>query len=239
MLPNAIYVPIKFEILLLLKYKRVAKRKLQRFTEIGTFKNVKQLEEGKPFKGKWAKDFFANDKPIVLELACGKGEYSVNLAKKFPDKNFIGIDYKGNRLWVGAKQAIDENIENVGFLRIQIQQILDYFEVGEIEEIWITFPDPQAQSPLERKRLSNPDFLSKYRTILKQEGIMHLKTDNDGFYNYTLEKIADLKLNILQQTNHVYRDFYADEILSIKTHYERIYLQKGKNINYVKFKFDG
>lgn len=217
----------------------MAKRKLQRFTEIGLFKNVKELEEGKVFKGKWAKDFFRNDKPIVLELACGKGEYSVNLAKKFPDKNFLGIDYKGNRLWVGAKQAIDENTENVGFLRIQIQHILEFFEADEIDEIWITFPDPQAQSPLERKRLTNSDFLNKYKTVLKPNGILNLKTDNDGFYEYTLEKIAELKLPIIQQTDHVYRDFYNDEILSIKTHYEKIYLQKGKNINYVKFRFNG
>lgn len=217
----------------------MAKRKLQRFTEIGTFKNVKQLEEGKAFKGKWAKDFFLNDNPIILELACGKGEYSVNLAKKFTDKNFIGIDYKGNRLWVGAKQAIDDEVDNVGFLRIQIQQILDYFEAGEIDEIWLTFPDPQAQSPLERKRLSNLDFLNKYKTVLKPGGIMHLKTDNDGFYAYTLEKIAELNLTIIQQTDDVYRDFYNNELLSIKTHYEKIYLQKGKSINYVKFKFNG
>jgi tRNA (guanine-N7-)-methyltransferase len=217
----------------------VAKRKLQRFTEIGTFNNVKQLEEGKPFKGNWGKDFFKNPNPIILELACGKGEYSVNLAKKFPDKNFIGIDYKGNRLWVGAKMAIDEGLDNVGFLRIQIQNLLDYFEVDEIDEIWLTFPDPQAQSPLERKRLTNPTFLGKYKTVLKPGGIMHLKTDNDGFYDYTLEKITELNIPALQQTTNVYRDHHSDEILSIKTHYERIYLQKGKNINYVKFQFNG
>lgn len=217
----------------------MAKRKLQRFTEIGTFSNVKQLEEGKPLKGLWAKEFFKNDKPIVIELACGKGEYSVNLARKFPEKNFIGIDYKGNRLWVGAKMAIDEELNNVGFLRIQIQNIMDYFEVGEIDEIWLTFPDPQAQSPLERKRLTNPMFLGKYKTVLKSDGLMHLKTDNDGFYEYTLEKIEELKLPVLQQTTNVYTDFPNDEILSIKTHYERLYLQKGKNINYLNFKFVG
>jgi tRNA (guanine-N7-)-methyltransferase len=219
------------------KFKELAKRKLQRFAEIGTFNNVKQLDEGKVFKGEWAKSFFKNSNPIILELACGKGEYSVNLAKKYPDKNFIGIDYKGNRLWVGAKMAIDENIENVAFLRIQIQNILDYFAENEVEEIWITFPDPQAQSPLERKRLTNPTFLAKYKTILKDNGLMHLKTDNDGFFEYTLEKIAELKLAILQKTTDVYKDFSGDEILSIKTHYERIYLQKDKNINYVKFGF--
>lgn len=217
----------------------MAKRKLQRFTEIGTFENVKQLEEGKAFKGKWAKEFFKNDNPLVLELACGKGEYSVNLGKKFSNQNFIGIDYKGNRLWVGAKMALEEKITNVGFLRIQIQQILDFFEKGEVDEIWLTFPDPQAQSPLERKRLTNPIFLEKYKTVLKPNGMMHLKTDNDGFFEYTLEKIAELNLEILQQTDNVYRDFHQDEILSIKTHYERLYLQKNKNINYVKFRFNG
>ena len=217
----------------------MAKRKLQRFTEIGTFANVKQLEQGKHLKGNWSKQFFNNDQPIVIELACGKGEYSVNLARKFPEKNFIGIDYKGNRLWVGAKMAIDEQLKNVAFLRIQIQNIMDYFEVGEVEEIWLTFPDPQAQSPLERKRLTNPMFLGKYKTILKSNGLMHLKTDNDGFYEYTLEKIGELKLPILQQTTNVYSDFPNDEILSIKTHYERLYLQKGKNINYLNFKFIG
>lgn len=215
----------------------MAKRKLQRFTEIGTFANVKQLEAGKEFKGVWAKSFFKNSNPIVLELACGKGEYSVNLAKKFPDKNFIGIDYKGNRLWVGAKMAIDEGINNVGFLRIQIQNIMDYFEVGEIEEIWLTFPDPQAQSPLERKRLTNPMFLNKYKTVLKENGIMNLKTDNDGFFEYTLEKLDELNIPTLQKTTDVYKDFPGDEILAIKTHYERIYLQKDKNINYVRFAF--
>lgn len=215
----------------------MAKRKLQRFAEIGTFENVKQLEEGKEFKGSWSKSFFKNDNPLILELACGKGEYSVNLAKKFPDKNFVGIDYKGNRLWVGAKMAIDEGIKNVGFLRIQIQNILDYFAEGEVEEIWITFPDPQAQSPLERKRLTNPMFLGKYKTVLVKDGSMHLKTDNDGFYEYTLEKIAELNLPVLRQSTDIYKDFPNDEILAIKTHYERIYLAKDKNINYVKFVF--
>jgi len=217
--------------------KNVAKRKLQRFAEIGTFKNVVQLEEGKPYKGKWKQDFFKNDNPLILELACGKGEYSVNLGRKYPDKNFVGIDYKGNRIWVGAKMALDEGIENVGFLRIQIQNILDYFEKGEVDEIWITFPDPQPQSPLERKRLTNPTFLQKYKTILKPDGLMHLKTDNDGFYEYTLEKIAEGNHQIEEQTTDVYKTHPNNEILSIKTHYERIYLQKGKNINYVRFRF--
>ena len=215
----------------------MAKRKLIRFKEIGGFDNVVELEAGLAFKGRWATDFFKNDNPVVLELACGKGEYSVNLAKKFPEKNFLGIDYKGNRLWVGAKMAIDEGIKNVGFLRIQIQNLLEYFAENEIDEIWLTFPDPQAQSPLERKRLTNPQFLEKYKTVTKTDGIMHLKTDNDGFYEYTLEKVGELDFEILTQTNNLYRDFHKDEILSIKTHYEALYLKQGKRINYLKFKF--
>ncbi|ADY53316.1 tRNA (guanine-N(7)-)-methyltransferase [Pseudopedobacter saltans DSM 12145] len=215
----------------------MAKRKLQRFAEIGTFRNVVQLDEGKPYKGKWKEKFFKNDKPLILELACGKGEYSVNLGRKYPDKNFLGIDYKGNRIWVGAKMALDEGLENVGFLRIQIQNILDYFGEGEVDEIWITFPDPQAQSPLERKRLTNPAFLGKYKSILKEPGIMHLKTDNDGFFEYTLEKVSEGQYNIQDQSTDIYKSHPNDEILSIKTHYERIYLQKGKNINYVRFSF--
>lgn len=215
----------------------MAKRKLQRFAEIGTFNNVLELEAGKPFKGNWKKEFFKNTNPLILELACGKGEYSVNLGRKYPEKNFIGIDYKGNRIWVGAKMAVDESLTNVGFLRIQIQQIMDYFAPEEVDEIWLTFPDPQAQSPLERKRLTNPQFLLKYKTILKPEGPMHLKTDNEGFYEYTLEKIAEGKHQIETQTTNVYQTHPQDEILSIKTHYERLYLQKGKNINYVKFRF--
>ncbi len=215
----------------------MTKRKLQRFNEIGTFKNVLQLDEGKAFKGNW-QSFFGNDKPLVLELACGKGEYSVNLGLKFPDKNFIGIDYKGNRLWVGAKMALLEGIDNVAFLRIQIQNILDHFAEGEIDEIWITFPDPQAQSPLERKRLTNPTFLQKYRHILKKGGFVNLKTDNDGFYAYTLEKITEANYTIHQQTTDVYKSDILNDVLSIKTHYERIYLQKDKNINYVKFSFE-
>src|SRR5690606_18880459 len=136
----------------------MGKDKLRKFAEVATFKNVVQLDEGKPFKGKWAKEFFKNDKPIILELACGKGEYTVNLAKLFPDKNFIGVDYKGNRIWRGAKTALEEGIENVGFLRIQIETILEYFAENEIDEVWITFPDPQPQESREKKRLTNPKF---------------------------------------------------------------------------------
>lgn len=219
------------------KQFKMGKDKLRKFAEVATFKNVVQLDEGKPFKGKWAKEFFKNDKPIILELACGKGEYTVNLAKLFPDKNFIGVDYKGNRIWRGAKTALEEGIENVGFLRIQIETILEYFAENEIDEIWITFPDPQPQESREKKRLTNPKFLERYKYILKADGVMHLKTDNDGFYAYTLEQIALLNLPKEKETTDLYHSNLVDEVLAIKTYYERKYLADNKNINYVKWSF--
>lgn len=215
----------------------MGKDKLRRFAEIDTFGNVFQLEEGKRFKGHWSSGHFQNDKPLILELACGKGEYTVNLAKLFPDKNFIGIDYKGNRIWRGAKTAIEENIPNVAFLRIQIENILDYFGENEVSEIWITFPDPQPQISREKKRLTFPGFLEKYRQILKEEGIIHLKTDNDGFYAYTAEKVETQKLRLLQKTEDLYNSDLVNEVLSIKTYYEKKYLAVDKNINYLSFSF--
>lgn len=215
----------------------MGKDKLRKFAEIDTFKNVVQLDAGKAYKGKWAKEFFQNDKPVVLELACGKGEYTVNLAKLFPEKNFIGIDYKGNRIWRGAKTALEEGIANVGFLRIQIETILEYFAAGEISEIWITFPDPQPQVSREKKRLTNPTFLERYKTILVPEGIMHLKTDNDGFYAYTVEQIDNQQLPKLKETTDLYHSDLVDDVLSIKTYYEKKYLAVDKNINYVQWKF--
>ncbi|WP_156307802.1 tRNA (guanosine(46)-N7)-methyltransferase TrmB [Sphingobacterium endophyticum] len=215
----------------------MGKDKLRKFAEVSTFKNVVQLDAGKEYKGKWAKEFFKNDNPLILELACGKGEYTVNLAKLFPEKNFIGIDYKGNRIWRGAKTALEDGIDNVGFLRIQIETILEHFNPGEIAEIWITFPDPQPQDSREKKRLTNPVFLERYKTILVPEGIMHLKTDNDGFYAYTLEQIEIQDLPKLKETTDLYHSDLVDEVLSIKTYYEKKYLAEDKNINYVQWKF--
>jgi len=215
----------------------MGKDKLRRFAEIDTFDNVFQLDEGKRFKGCWSFGHFQNDKPLILELACGKGEYTVNLAKLFPDKNFIGIDYKGNRIWRGAKTAIEENIPNVAFLRIQIENILDYFGENEVSEIWITFPDPQPQISREKKRLTFPGFLEKYRQILTEEGVIHLKTDNDGFYAYTAEKVETQKLRLLQKTEDLYNSDLVNEVLSIKTYYEKKYLAVDKNINYLSFSF--
>ncbi|RVT98386.1 tRNA (guanosine(46)-N7)-methyltransferase TrmB [Mucilaginibacter limnophilus] len=215
----------------------MGKDKLRRFAEVATFSNVVQLDAGKEYKGKWASNFFKNEKPVVLELACGKGEYSVNLAKMFPDKNFIGIDYKGNRIWRGAKTALEEGVANVGFLRIQIETLLDYFAEEEVDEIWITFPDPQPQLSREKKRLTSPRFLDKYKQILKHGGFVNLKTDNDGLHAYTAEKIAELNLNLHVKTEDLYHSEFADEVLSIKTYYEKKYLESNKNINYLKFSF--
>jgi tRNA (guanine-N7-)-methyltransferase len=215
----------------------MGKDKLRKFAEVATFKNVVQLDAGKEYKGKWSTKFFGNDKPLILELACGKGEYTVNLAKFFPETNFIGIDYKGNRIWRGAKTALEEGIENVGFLRIQIETILEFFEADEVSEIWITFPDPQPQDSREKKRLTNPVFLERYKIILKEKGLMHLKTDSDFFYGYTREQIALQNLPVIKETTDLYKSDLVDEVLSIKTYYERKYLAVDKSINYVEWKF--
>ncbi|MBO9674908.1 MAG: tRNA (guanosine(46)-N7)-methyltransferase TrmB [Sphingobacteriaceae bacterium] len=216
----------------------MGKDKLRRFAEIETFANVYQLDAGKALKGNWASAHFRNENPIVLELACGKGEYSVNLARLFPDKNFIGIDYKGNRIWRGAKTAIEDGINNVAFLRIQIENILDYFNEGEIDEIWITFPDPQPQDSREKKRLTFPAFLNRYKMVLKPGGKVNLKTDNDQLYAYTCEKVAELGLQVHKNTDHLYTSDLVDEVLSIKTYYEKKYLLHDKNINYIQFSFE-
>ncbi|ASU31937.1 tRNA (guanosine(46)-N7)-methyltransferase TrmB [Mucilaginibacter xinganensis] len=215
----------------------MGKDKIRRFAEIDTFSNVLQLDAGKPFKGQWNTEFFKNNNPVVLELACGKGEYTVNLATMFPGKNFIGIDYKGNRIWRGAKTALEDGVTNVGFLRIQIETLIEYFAPGEIDEIWITFPDPQPQLSREKKRLTSPRFLNMYKVILKPGGFVNLKTDNDDLHVYTAEKIEETGLTLHAKTEDVYHSSYATEVLNIKTYYEKKYLKVNKNINYLKFSF--
>ncbi len=215
----------------------MGKDKLKRFAEIDHFSNVLQLEAGKPFKGQWSTSFFKNNTPIVLELGCGKGEYAVNLAKLFPSKNFIGIDYKGNRIWRGAKTALEDGVDNVAFLRIQIELITDYFAPGEVDEIWITFPDPQPQISREKKRLTSPRFLDQYKLLLKPGGFINLKTDNNDLYAYTAEKIKEAGSNLHLQTEDLYHSVLAGEALSIKTYYEKKYLKDNKTINYLKFSF--
>jgi tRNA (guanine-N7-)-methyltransferase len=220
------------------------KRKIKKFAEVNAFPNCFFLSfeqsraEGLPLKGNWKRDFFKNDNPIVLELGCGKGEYTIGLAQRYPDKNFIGVDIKGNRIWTGAKTAIDNNMNNVAFIRTRIDFIEGCFANHEIDEIWITFPDPQPQKTRERNRLTNPMFIRRYMNIIKQEGIINLKTDNKPFYDYTLEVIEAQKLKLLDNTDDLYIDTSKrDEALTaIKTYYEKKFSDLGFKICYLKFR---
>lgn len=216
----------------------MGKDKLRRFAEITAFDNVIELEDGKVLKGQWAKNHFKNNNPLILELGCGKGEYTINLARLFPEINFIGIDYKGNRIWRGAKTAIEEKISNVAFLRIQIENLLDYFSESEVSEVWITFPDPQPQISRKKKRLTSSRFLDMYKKVLEKGGPVHLKTDSDLLYTFTISKIKELSLITQLSTENLYESAFADHILSIKTYYEKKYLANDKNINYLKFSFE-
>jgi tRNA (guanine-N7-)-methyltransferase len=219
----------------------MTKRKLQRFADNETFPNVFQPKLVHPpveheMKGKWNERFFKNNQPIILELGCGRGEYTVNLATMFPKNNYIGIDFKGARLWRGAKTALENQMNHVGFLRIQIQNIENYFAPDEVSEVWITFPDPQPQTSRERKRLTSPRFLSMYKNILKDRGIIHLKTDNPGFYEYTMGVIMENNFTLLASTSDLYHSNLHDDVLNIKTTYEKIFLDQGAKICYLKFK---
>ena len=219
----------------------MSKRKLQRFRENETFPHLFQPKLFPPvdhfLKGKWHTDFFRNQNPIVLELGCGRGEYTVTLAEKFPEKNFIGVDWKGARLWRGARTSFDNKMPNVAFLRIQIQNILNFFSADEVGEIWITFPDPQPQKSRERKRLTCPRFLEMYRKFLKEGGLIHLKTDNRGLFDYTSGVIEEKKMKLFHSTVDLYNTDPGDEVLGIKTTYEKMFLEKGEKICYLKFAF--
>lgn len=220
----------------------MGKNKLKKFAEMETFDNVFQYpfavveREGFPLKGNWNRDFFKNDNPIVLELGCGKGEYAVGLARRFPGKNYIGVDIKGARMWTGAKAAVKEGISNVAFLRTNIELIDRFFEAGEVSEIWITFPDPQMKKV--RKRLTSTRFLELYRNILVADGIVHLKTDSPFLYTYTdaLVKLDELPTEI--NTADLYHSDVVDDILEIKTFYEQQWLDRGLTIKYIKFHLD-
>ncbi len=221
-----------------------SKNKLKRFRENETFENVIQptreevFEDAFGLKGNWGAQFFKNDQPIVLELGCGKGEYSVNLAKAYPEKNFLGIDIKGARMWRGAKTALEDNLKNVGFLRTQIELIDHLFAENEVSEIWITFPDPQIKYKRTKHRLTNPEFLSKYKHILKPEGAVHLKTDSEFMHGYTLGLLQGKELDIEYAHHDVYGNPHAPkEVTSIQTFYEQQYLEEGKKITYLRFRF--
>lgn len=220
-----------------------SKNKLKRFRENETFDNVLQptreeaVSGNFPLKGKWNSDFFKNDNPIVLELGCGKGEYSVGLAERYPDKNFIGIDIKGARFWRGAKTAVEAGMRNVGFLRTQIELINHFFAEGEVSEIWITFPDPQIKYKRTKHRMTNSAFLQLYKKILKPDGLMHLKTDSEFMHGYTLGLLHGEGHNVLYANHNVYRNEGAPEVVtSIQTFYEKQYLELGKPITYIQFK---
>lgn len=219
----------------------MGKNKLRKFAETKTFENMVQeprpdlLDEGLHMKGKWHKAFFKNDHPIVLELGCGKGEYTVGLAKKFPDKNFIGIDIKGARMWRGARTATENQMPNVGFLRTQIELIDHCFVKGEVSEIWITFPDPQIKYRRRKKRLTAPDMLGVYRKVITKDAILHLKTDSQFLHGYTLGILEGNDHSILETSYDIDRQKPDDELLSIRTNYESIFRQKGVPITYLKF----
>ena len=218
-----------------------SKNKLKRFHENETFSNVVQpkreeILNGFSLKGKW-NIFFKNNNPIVLELGCGKGEYTIALAQKNSDKNFIGIDIKGARFWRGAKTALEENLSNVGFIRTQIELIHELFAENEVDEIWITFPDPQIKYKRTKHRLTNTDFLKKYHYILKENGVVNLKTDSEFMHGYTLGLLHGEGHEILHANHDVYKNTYSpEEVIGTQTFYEKQYLEKGKPITFIKFR---
>ena len=223
----------------------MGKNKLARFAENKILPNVFQptREEALnnyPLKGKWRSDVFKNENPIVLELGCGKGEYSVGLAKSFPEKNFIGIDIKGARFWFGAKEAVEKNLNNVAFLRTQIELVDCFFDHDEVDEIWITFPDPQIKYRRTKHRMTHPDFLDRYKKILKKDGIVHLKTDSEFLHGYTLGLLLGQGHEIISAHHDIYGAPEYEPgtplLREIKTYYEGLFSAKGKTITYLKFR---
>jgi tRNA (guanine-N7-)-methyltransferase len=226
----------------------MGKDKLKRFAAVAEYKNVleptweESMTQEYFLKGKWAKDFFKNDNPIVLELACGGGEYTVGLARIHPDKNFLGIDIKGNRIWKGATIALDQGLNNVGFLRTRIDFIENFFTENEISEIWITFPDPQKQSNRARKRLTHTLFVDRYRKFLQKDGCVRLKTDSTFLYEFTQNVIRDNKFKVNVDSPDVYgrllppqQESILNRELNIRTFYEAKWLKEGKLIKYLEF----
>lgn len=228
----------------------MAKNKLRRFQEMKNWSNcfeppfdVETLQNF-PLKGKWRSDYFKNENPIVLELGCGKGEYTTAMAMAFEDKNFIGVDLKGNRLWTGAKIALAQNLHNAAFLRTRIENIVTAFAPNEVDEIWITFPDPQPQEKRIKKRLTSLPFLKRYQQILKPGGVVHLKTDSSLLYEFTMELLNENGFEILLHTNNLYAELpgflgpHHDLLFSTKTHYEKKFSAMGFSINYIRFKIN-
>lgn len=217
----------------------MGKNKLQKFDDMGRYPHVFQYpfsklkESGFDLAGGWNDRFFQNDRPIVLELGCGKGEYTVGLARLYPDKNFIGVDIKGARIWSGARESLETGLSNVAFLRTNIELIHYFFAPGEVSEIWITFPDPQMKKV--RKRLTSTGFMAQYRRILNPGGIVHLKTDSQFLFTYTCEMVQANRYPVLYQTDNLYESDFNDPVLGIKTFYEQQWLERGLNIKYIQF----
>ena len=218
----------------------MGKGKLQKFADMREYPNVVEhhfsIADATPFpmRGSWGKEFFGNDNPIVIELGCGRGEYTVGLARRYPDKNFIGVDIKGARMWTGATEAIREGLKNVGFLRTNIEIIDHFFAPGEVSEIWLTFPDPQMKK--HTKRLTSSLFLERYRSIMAPDGIVHLKSDSNFMFTYTRYITEVNKLQVLSCIEDIYANGEAEEPLDIKTYYEQQWLSRGINIKYISFR---
>jgi tRNA (guanine-N7-)-methyltransferase len=210
----------------------MGQKKLLRFNQIKTFSNV--FEYPKEMKGKWH-EYFENSHPIILELACGRGEYTVGLARLFPQQNFIGVDVKGNRMYIGAKKALGEPLPNAAFLRTQIEMLPEYFNASEVDELWITFPDPQLRTSRAKKRLTHPRFLRLYKQVIKKGGVIHLKTDSPDLYRFTHKVIEMYGLQLINSTEDVYAQKVIDERLSIKTYYESLDIAQSNKIFYLSF----
>lgn len=243
------FIAVNFQLLFTRKYyfctpqtNTMGQDKLRRFAAVKEMPHFFEHEMGQEFstKGKWHKKVFKNDNPIVLELGCGKGEYTVGLAKHYPNKNFIGVDIKGNRMYIGATQALEQEMSNVAFCRTRIDFITDCFAQNEVDEIWLTFSDPQAKKP--RKRLTSPLFIDRYKQILKPGGLVHIKTDSDILFEYTEEQIAEQNYEKLELTWDLYGelpehlDQTTKDIFHIKTYYETLFTGRGATIKYAKFR---
>ena len=218
----------------------MGRNKLVRFEQNEINRNV--VQQGKEIftriKGNWNQEQFQNDQPLVVELACGRGEFTVGLAKQYPQKNFVGVDIKGSRIWKGSITAIAENLDNVAFLRSQIEVLDDFFDKDEISELWITFPDPRPREGDEKRRLTSPRFLDMYKPMIRKGGIVHFKTDNTGLFNYTLEILENRKdIENLESTHDFYSSLFRDEHFGIQTRYEKMFSEQGEKIKYLRFQF--
>lgn len=218
----------------------MSKGKLEKFEEVTAFENTLELtdfqhDEARKPKGRWNVEIFQNDHPVVCELACGKGTYTLELARSNPNKNFVGIDIKGDRIWKGAKQALEEELENVRFLRIYIDHLDEYFAPGEINEAWITFPDPYPRRPDRSKRLTSAKFLNIYQQVFTPGALIHLKTDSNSLFNFSKTSVEQFGCQIDEVVEDIYKETPGSELLTIKTHYEKRWLEEGKSIKYMRF----